>query len=126
MKVREVLIGVILSWLLVFCLVVASTAFAEDATITWDAPTLNEDGSELTDLAGYILYHGTEPGVYPDSDDLGLIQGATPSVIYPNLTEATHYFVVTAYDTSGNESDYSNEGLKKTIILPEALIIMVY
>ena len=31
-------------------------AFAGDATLTWTAPTLNTDGSTLTDLAGFTIY----------------------------------------------------------------------
>ena len=37
------------------------------ATLSWAAPTKNEDGTALTDLAGYKLYWGTTPGSYPNS-----------------------------------------------------------
>jgi hypothetical protein len=32
------------------------------ATLTWDAPTTNADGTPLTDLAGYRIYYGTTSG----------------------------------------------------------------
>ena len=31
------------------------------ATLSWTAPALNSDGSQLTDLAGYHIYYGTSP-----------------------------------------------------------------
>ena len=31
-------------------------------TLSWTAPTENEDGSALTDLAAYKIYYGTSPG----------------------------------------------------------------
>src|SRR5262245_61479616 len=42
-----------------FTLSVVGTA-AGSATITWMAPTLNTNGSALTNLAGYKLYWGTD------------------------------------------------------------------
>jgi len=76
-------------------------------TLSWLAPTTNVDGSPLTDLGGYKLYWSTISGVYSDADsrDLGNI---LLSSIPLNLT-GTYYFVVTAYDIAGNESEFSNE-----------------
>jgi fibronectin type 3 domain-containing protein len=73
------------------------------ATLCWDANTEN-------DLAGYRVYSGTAPGAY----DTSLPVGLTPTPVAPCTTMAglatgTHYFAVTAYDASGNESPYSNE-----------------
>src|SRR5581483_2849230 len=39
--------------------VVASTSGS--ATVKWTAPTLNTDGSALTNLAGYYVKYGTSP-----------------------------------------------------------------
>lgn len=84
---------------------------------TWNPPTTNVDGSKLTDLAGYRVYWGTASRTYPQSinvdacsscpepvgaeQEIGCIGGLTPG--------ATYYVAATAYDTSGNESAYSNE-----------------
>jgi uncharacterized protein YfaP (DUF2135 family) len=73
--------------------------------LSWDAPTTNSDGSQLGDLAGYKVYYGNSSGNYTDSVDVGNIAGASVST----LTSGTWCFSVTAYDTSGNESDYSGE-----------------
>ncbi len=74
--------------------------------LSWEAPAINEDGSSLTDLAGYKVYYGTSSGSYSEAIDVGNVT----TYDLTNMTDGlTYYFTVTAYDTSGNESDYSNE-----------------
>jgi len=73
--------------------------------LNWTAPTLNEDGSTLTDLAGYKIYSGTTPGVYSLIATID-----NPSVMtyqVDNLAPGTYYFVATAVDAGGEESRYS-------------------
>ncbi len=58
------------------------------------------------DLWGYKLYYGTSPSVYTTVLNLGnrlsyQVTGLSNGVIY--------YFALTAYDTSSNESGYSNQ-----------------
>ncbi len=77
----------------------------QDVTLSWDAPTTNADGTPLTDLAGYRVYFGQGSGKYRYKNDVGNVRVCTIG----GLTSGTWCFVVTAYDTSGNESDYSNE-----------------
>jgi len=74
-------------------------------TLLWDAPTKNIDGTPLEDLAGYKVYFGTESKKYTASYD---VKNVTTYNI-DNLPDGQYYFVVTAYDTSGNESRYSKE-----------------
>src|SRR5262245_39192746 len=38
-----------------------SPAPSYSTTVTWTAPTLNTDGSALTDIAGYRVLYGTSP-----------------------------------------------------------------
>ena len=80
------------------------------ATLSWTPPTQNEDGTALTDLAGYKLYWGTTPGVYTDSvtiDNPGL-----SSYVVDNLQPGTYEFVATAFNEAGVESAYSNPTTK--------------
>ena len=77
-------------------------------TLTWNASTTNADGTPLTDLAGYKIYYGNSSGSYTVSVDVGNLTGA----IISNLEPGTWCFAVTAYDTSGNESEYSDEACK--------------
>jgi len=80
------------------------------ATLTWTPPTTRVDGSSLTDLAGYRIYYGTSEGNYTESIEISNT-GITEYVI-DSLPPNTYYFVITAFDSSGNESSYSNEGSK--------------
>jgi fibronectin type 3 domain-containing protein len=87
----------------------ASSAFPGTATLSWNAPTTNADGTPLTDLAGYKVYYGTASRTYSQNIDVGNVT----TYAVNNLTDgATYYFAVTAYDTSSNESAYSNEASK--------------
>jgi len=92
--------------ILIFIVLFNASAMAEVGSLSWDAPITNEDGSPLTDLAGYKVYSGIVPGEYSQSVDVGNVL-MTPT----NLPDdgKTHYFAITAYDTSGNESKYSIE-----------------
>lgn len=91
------------------------------ATLTWTAPKTNADGTVLTDLAGYKIYYGTISGNYTEVKDVGIPSCSTTgdnrecSYTLEDLSPGTWYFAVTAYDTSGNESDYSNEVSKKVL-----------
>ncbi|MGH8204029.1 MAG: putative Ig domain-containing protein [Steroidobacteraceae bacterium] len=75
------------------------------ATISWAAPTLREDGSPLTNLAGFRIRYGTSEGSYPNQ-----VQIANPGIttfVVENLPAGTYYFVATAYDSEGRESAHS-------------------
>lgn len=79
----------------------APPAPVDTATFTWNA---NTD----TDLAGYTLYIGTGSGSYTFAGPFDVKQATTYTV--SNLPRGqTYYFAVTAYDTSGNESQPSAE-----------------
>ena len=83
-------------------------AFTGSATLAWNAPTTNTDGTLLTDLAGYKIYYGTSSGNYTSVIDVGNATTYTAS----NLSSGAYYFAVTSYDISGTESAYSNEASK--------------
>jgi hypothetical protein len=73
--------------------------------LTWKAPSTSMDGSPLTDLAGYRLYHGRGSGVYTEVLDVGWFTSCS----IDGLPSGTWYFAVTAYDFMKNESEYSAE-----------------
>jgi hypothetical protein len=93
-----------------FDITVASTATTGSATLSWQPPTENADGSPLTNLAGYVIRYGNQ------SDALKLEvrinnPGITSSVI-EGLTPATWYFTVSAFTSLGVESMPSAVGSK--------------
>jgi len=71
---------------------------AADMTLAWDANT-------ETNLGGYKVYYGSASRAYGAPIDVGKVTTYTVT----GLGTGTYYFAVTAYDTSGNESGYSNE-----------------
>jgi hypothetical protein len=80
------------------------------ATLSWAPPTTRTDGTPLTDLAGYRIHYGTSPGVY--STRISIDNPGITTYVVENLAPATYYFVTTAFDTAGGESDYSNVASK--------------
>ncbi len=78
------------------------------AVFSWDAPTTNADGSNLTDLAGYKIHYGAASGTYSDTIDVGNVTTYTIS----NMGPGTYYAAVTAYNAAGAESEHSNEAVK--------------
>lgn len=95
----------ILALFIVFCPALGS---ATSVVVGWNANT-------ESDLAGYIIYWGTKTGAYSAAVDVGNVTGYQ----FDNVgAGVTYYVVVTAYDTQGNESDYSNE---VSIYVPKAV-----
>ena len=81
-------------------------------TLSWQPPTTRTDGSPLTSLAGYRIRYGTSSASYPN---VVVIQnGGVTSAVVGNLPPATYYFVITAFDAMGLESDQS-PAVSKTI-----------
>jgi len=82
-----------------FLFPLAETAHSATVTLAWDP------NPEPT-VAGYRLYVGTSPGYYTSSVDVAASTRATISSLIEGVT---YYMAVTAYDTSGNQSGYSDE-----------------
>ena len=85
--------------------VIAQGAATGSATLSWVAPTLNEDGSPLTDLAGFRIYYGRQPGGFTNSVTLN-DPGAT-TVVIGDLAAGNYQFAATAITGSGVESAFS-------------------
>ena len=82
-------------------------------TLSWIAPTQNEDSSALTDLAAYKFYYGTSPGSY--SNQIRVDSPGMTTYVLENLTPATYYIVATAINSSEVESAASNEAIKQVL-----------
>lgn len=82
------------------------------ATLAWDANT-------EPDLAGYKVYWGKSSGHYDNTPVPTVAPSANPTFTTPALSNGTWYFAVTAYNTAGLESGYSNE-VSKAISTPPA------
>lgn len=81
-------------------------------TLSWLPPTRREDGSPLTNLAGYRIRYGTSPDRFTGVVDVP--QAGITSAVIENLPPAKYYFVMSAYDSDGNES-VNTPAVSKTI-----------
>jgi hypothetical protein len=82
-----------------------STPVVGNATLSWIPPTENEDGSALTNLAGYRIFYGTSASNLSRQIDLSN-PGITRYVI-DNLSGGTWYFGIRAYSSLGTQSALS-------------------
>ncbi len=81
------------------CVFLQVNSLASYLTLAWDSNTEQ-------DFAGYRVYYGTASRDYVDSIDVGNI---TTYRLDDLLDGVTYFIALTAYDTSGNESDFSHE-----------------
>ncbi|HXH12490.1 MAG TPA: LamG-like jellyroll fold domain-containing protein [Alphaproteobacteria bacterium] len=96
--------------LMMISVTMALTVQAGQVRLSWDPPLTNEDGTPLTDLAGYMLYYGRTSGHLSGSYEFSVDVGTHTTYTLSGLQDGQlYYFSVTAYDTSDNESNYSDE-----------------
>ena len=77
------------------------------AALSWTA-------SPDANVTGYRVYYGTAPGAYSQPRGSGLTTGNATSWTVSGLNPGTlYYFAVTALDSAGKESVYSNEASKQ-------------
>lgn len=87
------------AFLFMLSLAAAAEAVAGEITLIWDP-------NSESDLAGYKVYFGTTSRTYGAPIILGKVTTYTVTGLTPGVT---YYFAVTAYNTAGLESGYSNE-----------------
>ncbi len=92
-----------------FSLAVAQNA-SGSALLSWLPPTTREDGSALTNLAGYRIRYGQNPAALTLT--VALNSSALTSYLVEGLTAGQWYFSISALDAAGVESDPSNIGSK--------------
>jgi hypothetical protein len=80
------------------------------ATLNWYPPTANTDGSALTNLSGYKLYHGISASAMTDVRSISS-PGIT-TYVFDQLATGTHYFAISAMNSAGVESANSAVGSK--------------
>jgi Putative Ig domain len=83
----------------------SATGSTSSASLSWSAPTQNEDGSPLTDLAGYRIHYGTSASDL--NQRIEIDNPATTSKVVQSLTPGTWFFAISAYTHNGAESSRS-------------------
>lgn len=80
------------------------------ATLSWTAPTENTDGSTLN-LSGYRIRYGTSANALTST--IVIENASVTTYVVEDLAPTTWYFAVTAVNTTGAESAYSNVANKQ-------------
>jgi hypothetical protein len=94
------------------------TEGSASAVLTWTPPTQNTDGSALTNLASYKIYHAaTSSGVATATPTTVTAPATTYTVT--GLAAGTRHFGIKAVNAAGIESDMSNLA-SKAIVLASA------
>lgn len=81
-----------------FC-ILPSAFSAQSVTLAWDPNPEN-------DIGGYIVYYGPASRNYTNAVNVGNVTTNTVSGL---VDGATYFFAVTAFNTNGLESDFSDE-----------------
>jgi hypothetical protein len=79
----------------------------KSVALSWTPPTMNTDGTALTNLSGYRIVYGTQSGNYTQSisvNTVGLV-----NYVVDNLAAGQYYFAVVARNSNGTESAPSVE-----------------
>ncbi len=97
-KKRQIVTHILSAWLLLAALFPFRIG-ASTLTLAWD-PNIEYD------LAGYKIYYGTQSGDYDSAIDVGYVTQYTVTGL---VHETQYYLALTAYDTSYNESEFSEE-----------------
>jgi len=113
-----------LSVLMVFtCIMFGHAALADNAVISWDAPTTREDGSALdpdTELSHYgVIVDGRDEYIVPASEQTLTIQAILPG---------QHSAIVYAVDTDGRDGLFSDTipfGVKGRAGVPTNITITI-
>jgi hypothetical protein len=91
---------------------VGSAPTVGSATLSWGAPTRNENGTEITELAGYHIYYGTDESSL--NEVITVDTAKTTTYVIKGLAPGIYYFAVVAFNALGVDSSKSNIA-RKTI-----------
>jgi hypothetical protein len=89
-----------------FSITVKTPTANEAPTLSWAAPTQNEDGTTLVNLAGFTIHYGASSATMDQT-----IRVENPGIdrfVVDDLPAGTYYFGVRAFTSSGAESSMSN------------------
>ena len=75
-------------------------------TISWLAPTENEDDSPIVELAGFAIHYTKKDGQDPVT--IYVNDPAVTSYTIENLEPGKYFFSISAIEADGDKSDWSN------------------
>lgn len=114
---RSIILTVFVMFLSVSCATALPTVIDTGSSIVCDAPTTNNDGTPITDLVGYDFYYSDNDNSQVDAQKIQTLTCNAPYTDFPVVLN-NKYISVTARDSSGNESQFSNEVQIGVAIVP--------
>jgi putative Ig domain-containing protein len=75
-------------------------------TLSWSPPSMNTDGTALTNLAGYRISYGASAGALTTT--VNVPTAGVTSYTIDNLSQGTWYFAMKTYNSAGAESAATN------------------
>ena len=114
---KKVILRILAITVLVLITVSFVNAYTGTAKLSWTPPTTFTDGSVLipvTDLKGFNIYTGTQPGVYEAPI---FVTGGTTTTYTMTIGTGTTYFALSVVGINDLESVKSAE-VSKTVIAP--------
>jgi len=93
------------------------------ATVTWTPPTQNTDGSTLTDLAGYKLFHASTSAGVDTAAGISVPLGTSFTI--NGLPNGTRWFGMKAVNAQGTESNMSVKASKLISIPSDSRTVTV-
>ncbi len=81
------------------------------ATLSWQSPSLNTDGSALTSISGYRIYYGRNSS---NLEQVITVSSGITTYVIDNLEQGTWYFAIAAIDGEDVEGDHTDM-VNKTI-----------
>jgi Fibronectin type III domain len=88
----------------------SQSSTSRTATVSWEAPTTNTDGTPLTDLVGYRICYGSSPEDLSHSVQINTV--GLQTYVIDGLEPGTWYFAVRAVAADGSESPSSDIAAK--------------
>lgn len=86
-----------------FTIAVANAPVVGSATLNWQAPSQNADGTPLTDLAGYRIHYGTDMSAM--NQKIAIDNAGITTYVIDNLPAGTWHFSLSSVNGSGIESN---------------------
>jgi len=124
-RIKAILkVAIILLIGLIVLLVIFKDANAASKEVKWNPPIDNCDATPLADLSGFTVWWGQTPRppdppsscsafvdetLYPNSFMVGPSDTQAVISVFDEEVERTFFIAITAWDSKGNQSQYSNE-----------------
>ena len=81
-------------------------SISHSATLSWEAPTTNTNGTALTDLAGYQIFYGSNANELSQTVQVAGV--GIQTYVIDNLAPGTWYFAIMAVTSTGEASTLSD------------------